>query len=148
MKQPLRLPLPKNMLVYGLLLALIVLAAEWLEFQFFLKRYSLEFYVLIFGVLFTAIGIWIGYQLTHKSPLEVTGNNQSALTYLGISEREQGVLQLLVAGHSNQEIADELCISTNTVKSHLKSLYQKLEVKRRGQAVEKARKLQLIIPKA
>ncbi len=67
-----------------------------------------------------------------------------ALTYLGISEREGDVLTLLAAGHSNQEIADHLFISPNTVKTHLHKLYQKLEVSRRGQAVQKARSLHLV----
>ena len=50
----------------------------------------------------------------------------------------------MAAGHSNQEIADRLFISTNTVKTHLNNLYQKLEVSRRAQAVKKARSLQLV----
>lgn len=125
-------------------MAILVLGTQWLEFQFFLKRYSLEFSILVTGTLFTAVGIWIGYLVTHRSEVTVIEHNQSALSYLGISQREQGVLQLLVGGHSNQEIAEALCISTNTVKTHLKNLYQKLEVSRRGQAVEKALQLQLV----
>jgi ATP/maltotriose-dependent transcriptional regulator MalT len=63
---------------------------------------------------------------------------------LGISGRESDVLTLLATGHSNQEIADQLFISPNTVKTHLHQLYQKLDVSRRGQAVEKARSLRLV----
>lgn len=131
-------------LTYGLLLAAAAIAVEWLEFQFFLKRYSMEFYLVLFGILFTAVGITIGTQLTRKTRVTTQDTNQQAIEQLGISEREQSVLALLAEGCSNQEIADQLFISTNTVKTHLKNLYQKLEVKRRGQAVEKARALQLI----
>jgi DNA-binding CsgD family transcriptional regulator len=137
----------RKILSYGLVLAMLVLAAEWLEFQFFLKRYSGELYLLVGGLVFTAVGIFIGAQLTRPRRVEVVTANQAALDVLGISERECTVLALLVQGASNQEIADQLYISPNTVKTHLKHLYQKLEVKRRGQAVEKALQLQLIATK-
>jgi len=54
------------------------------------------------------------------------------------------VLQLMAAGKSNQEIADQLFVSLNTVKTHLKNLFEKLEVGRRTQAVDKARKLGIV----
>jgi DNA-binding CsgD family transcriptional regulator len=136
-----------KILSYGLLLAMLVLAAEWLEFQFFLKRYRGELYLLIGGAVFTGLGIFIGAQLTRPRRVAVASANQAALQVLGVSEREQAVLELLIQGASNQEIADQLFISPNTVKTHLKHLYQKLEVKRRGQAVEKALQLQLIATK-
>ena len=61
-----------------------------------------------------------------------------------ISEREIEVLQLLADGHSNQEIARALVVSANTVKSHLKSIYGKLDVHSRREAVSRARILHLI----
>jgi ATP/maltotriose-dependent transcriptional regulator MalT len=54
------------------------------------------------------------------------------------------VLQNIAQGHSNQEIADRLFVSLNTVKSHTNNIYSKLNVRRRTQAIEKARKLNLI----
>ena len=54
------------------------------------------------------------------------------------------MLQLLAEGHSNQEIAENLVVSPNTVKSHLTRLYQKLDVTRRTQAIQKARTLGMI----
>lgn len=45
-----------------------------------------------------------------------------------ISEREKDVLLLIVGGKSQKDIADELCISVNTVKSHLQSIYKKMRV--------------------
>ena len=70
--------------------------------------------------------------------------NTAAIASLGITLREQEVLGLLAAGKSNKEIADKLGISPNTVKTQVASLYQKLEVQRRTQAVQKARELALI----
>ena len=53
------------------------------------------------------------------------------------------MLDLLAKGHTNQEIADAIFVSANTVKTHLAHLYHKLEVSRRTQAVQKARELNL-----
>ena len=120
------------------------LLLEWLEVQYLLKRFSTEIYIVILCGLFTGLGIWIGQRLARRARTEPFELNSEALTYLGISERECDVLTLLAAGHSNQEIADRLFVSPNTVKTHLQNLYQKLDVARRGQAVQKARSLQLV----
>jgi len=61
-----------------------------------------------------------------------------------LSAQEQRVLRLLVAGRSNQEIAQELVVSVNTVKDHLKHLYHKLGVNTRLQASEAAHMLNLL----
>jgi LuxR family maltose regulon positive regulatory protein len=67
----------------------------------------------------------------------------AALPY-SLSEREIQVLKLLGEGLSNQEIASQLYISLNTVKAHLKSVYGKLEVNNRVQAIARGRELDLI----
>ena len=130
--------------IYGIALAAGALLLEWLEVQYLLKRFSSEIYIVILCGLFTGLGIWIGHGLARPATVEPFELNTKALTYLGISERESDVLALLAAGHSNQEIADRLFVSPNTVKTHLQNLYQKLDVARRGQAVEKARSLHLV----
>jgi LuxR family maltose regulon positive regulatory protein len=61
-----------------------------------------------------------------------------------LSEREIEVLQLVAAGKSNQEIADELVIAVSTVKSHTNHIYGKLDVRGRTQAVARARELGLL----
>lgn len=61
-----------------------------------------------------------------------------------LSKRELEVLHLLAAGHSNQEIAEMLIIGLNTVKTHLKNIYGKLEARNRTQAIARARSLQLL----
>lgn len=61
-----------------------------------------------------------------------------------LSRRELEVLRLLSAGHSNAEMAEALVIGLNTVKTHLKNIYGKLEVSTRTQAIARARTLQLL----
>ena len=63
---------------------------------------------------------------------------------LPLSEREQVVLRYLSSRLSAGEIADELYVSLNTVKTHIKSIYRKLDTNRRWDAVKRARQLQLL----
>jgi LuxR family maltose regulon positive regulatory protein len=63
----------------------------------------------------------------------------------GLSARETGILKLIAQGLSNKEIARSLDIGPETVKSHLKSVFTKLGVERRAQAVSRAQTLGLVI---
>jgi len=56
---------------------------------------------------------------------------------LNISKREIEVLTLIFNGHSNEEIAQQLFVSKNTIKTHIKHIYSKLDVKNRMQAIKK-----------
>ena len=60
------------------------------------------------------------------------------------SNSEKSVMSLLVLGEKNSEIAERLCVSENTVKYHLKNIYQKLQVKSRSQAIHKIREYNII----
>jgi LuxR family transcriptional regulator, maltose regulon positive regulatory protein len=73
----------------------------------------------------------------------LTGTRSSALTE-PLSGQELRVLRLLVAGLSNADIAQELVVSTNTIKTHVKSIYRKLNINSREEAREVARELKLI----
>jgi LuxR family maltose regulon positive regulatory protein len=61
-----------------------------------------------------------------------------------LTQREQAVLRFLPTSMSTAEIADELCLSVNTVKTHLAAIYRKLPASRRREAVHRARQLELI----
>jgi LuxR family maltose regulon positive regulatory protein len=63
---------------------------------------------------------------------------------VSLSARELEVLVLIAEGKSNQEISSELYLALNTVKRHTYNIYTKLEVRKRTQAVSRARQLGLI----
>jgi NarL family two-component system response regulator LiaR len=139
----------KTILLYALLLALLVFVLKLIEYRFLIRDLSLEFYVGIVAIMFTALGVWAGLKLTRKNPtLNESINNfvrdEARIQRIGISKRELEVLELMATGLSNQEIADQLFVSLNTVKTHSSNLFIKLEVKRRTQAVQKAKDIKLI----
>ena len=63
-----------------------------------------------------------------------------------LSAREIDVLQLLAKGLTNQAVADRLVLSIHTVKAHTRSIYSKLAVNNRTQAVDRARTLGVLPP--
>ena len=69
---------------------------------------------------------------------------QAPLVVDRLSQREREVLIRLAGMLSTAEIAAEMYISVNTVKTHLKSIYRKLSAEHRGEAVRRARELKLI----
>ena len=71
-------------------------------------------------------------------------NTVISRTQLPLAPQQKQILILIAKGYSNEEIAAKIFVSLSTVKSHNQNLFQKLDVKRRIQAVEKARSLNLI----
>jgi DNA-binding CsgD family transcriptional regulator len=145
--------------IYGVVLALLAGLLTWAKYRFLLIDHVFEIYGLIIAVIFVGVGIWMGIKLSRPRTIvkqeivvkevqvpaaEISTPDPKALHELNISERELEVLRCLARGLSNDEIATQLFISLNTVKTHLSNLYFKLEAKRRTQAVEKARALGLI----
>lgn len=137
----------KSIFLYGLALASLVALLKFVEYRLFVHDLSLEFYVGVVAVLFTALGVWVGLRLTRKKVIIASPDfkmDQDALDRLGLSKRELEVLELISSGLSNQGIADKLFVSINTVKTHSSNLFQKLEVSRRTQAIQRAKELRLI----
>jgi LuxR family transcriptional regulator, maltose regulon positive regulatory protein len=88
--------------------------------------------------------------VAREQPADVVGilaDSRGAVAHLGprsaLSDREREIVQLLARDRSVASIAEELYISINTVKSHVKSAYRKLEVSSRQQAIRRARELGL-----
>lgn len=101
-----------------------------------------------FSILFLIIGIILSRKLFTKTHIIVqqksTAINPEQLVKLGISRREAEILMLMHDGLSNQQIADKLFISENTIKKHISNIFQKLQVERRTEAVKKALELSII----
>lgn len=141
----------KTILIYGAFLAGLVVFLRVLEYRFFVRELSIEIYIGVIAILFTALGIWFGLRLIdrQKSKAPSAGGldefviNSEKLKSHGISDREAEVLQLMANGLSNQEIANQLFVSLHTIKTHSANLYSKLNVKRRTQAIRKAREISL-----
>jgi ATP/maltotriose-dependent transcriptional regulator MalT len=117
----------------------------------------LEVYVGAIAVIFTSLGIWLSLRLAKPkiktvviekhirvNPSESFIVNEEELKRTGLSRRELEVLEFMARGLSNKEIAERLFVSENTVKTHASRLFEKLDVKRRTQAIEKAKRLILI----
>ena len=145
------------LLWYGLSLALLLALLRWMELKYLLYEHAFEVYAVFIAVFFLILGIWLSRKLTRpKVKTEVLEKiiyrdrglpfelNQQLVDELNISSREMEVLQLMAEGLSNQQIADQLFVSPNTIKTHLARLFEKLEVGKRIQAVEKAKRLGLI----
>lgn len=144
-------------LVYGGSMAMLLFLLKWLEFRLLILHHSLEIYIGAVALIFTLLGIWLALKLTrpkvktieveslvYRSPEVPFTINEEEADRLNISKRELEVLQLMADGCSNQEIAARLFVSLNTVKTHVSRVFEKLDVNRRTQAIEKAKRLILI----
>jgi two-component system, NarL family, response regulator LiaR len=147
----------KATIIYSISLGFLLFLLKWLELRFIIFDHSFEIYIGFIAIIFTALGIWLALKLSKpkietvvvEKEVYVNRNENfvldtSLVSQLELSKRELEILSLLAQGHSNQEIAAKLFVSLSTVKTHLQNLFEKLDVKRRIQAVEKAKRLNLI----
>ena len=147
----------KAIIIYSISLAFLLFLLKWLELRFIIFDHSFEIYIGFIAVIFTTLGIWLALKLSKpkietvvvEKEVYVQRNENfvldtSLVAQLELSKRELEILNLLAQGHSNQEIAAKLFVSLSTVKTHIQNLFEKLDVKRRIQAIEKARSLNLI----
>jgi len=134
----------RTTLIYGALLAGGALALQWLEFTFLVRTHATETYVALIALAFLGLGVWVGARLFRRPPPAPFEPNTRVRETLGVSGRELEVLQLLAAGRSNKEIARQLDVSPNTIKTHVARLFEKLEAKRRTEAISRAREFGII----
>lgn len=148
----------KGTILYGVALALLIFLLKWLEWRLVIFDYALELYVGAIALVFTGVGIWLAMKLTkpkvetvviekpvyiEKRPVDAEAVARE-LARMDLSRRELEVLEWMAQGLSNQEIAEKLFVSLNTIKTHTSRLFEKMDVKRRTQAIEKAKRLNII----
>ncbi len=136
--------------------ALLIVALRYTEYRFVVIEHSVELYGALVAILFAAFGIWLGLRITRRRETIVvkevlvtasgepfvpdTARQQS----LGITARELEILTLVARGLSNREIATQLFVSENTVKTHCARAFDKLGAARRTQAVQRGKELGLL----
>jgi ATP/maltotriose-dependent transcriptional regulator MalT len=108
------------------------------------KYTSVEYIIAGIAIVFFFVGLYINKQrntITTSPKIEI---DTKKIEDLGLSKREYEVLCKLAKGHSNKEIASLLFVSESTIKTHVSNVYAKLDVKRRTQAIQKAKELHIL----
>lgn len=144
----------KQVIMYGISMAVLLFLLKWLQVRFVIIDHAFEVYVGAIAIIFTGLGIWLALKLAKPKietvvvEKEVYVNtfvlNKKELENLNLSKRELEVLQLMAEGLSNKEIGQRLFISVSTIKTHSNNLFEKMNVDRRTQAVDRAKKLGII----
>lgn len=146
----------KHAILYGAALALLLFLLKWLQWRFIIIDLSIEIYIGIIAFIFTILGIWLAQKLARPRvntvvvekpvflPAPEFKPDEEAVLQLSLSKRELEVLQLIAEGLSNEEMASRLFVSLSTIKTHNSRLFEKMDVRRRTQAIEKAKRLKII----
>jgi DNA-binding CsgD family transcriptional regulator len=151
----------RHVLIFGLVGGLLIATLQFTEYRFVIIEHSVELYGALIAILFATFGIWLGLRITRRretiretvvvkevfvpaeSAAPFTPNSARQQT-LGITARELEILTLVARGFSNREIATQLFVSENTVKTHCARAFDKLGARRRTQAVQLGKELGLI----
>jgi DNA-binding NarL/FixJ family response regulator len=154
----------RHVLLYGLLGGALIALLKLVEYRYLIVAHSLQIYGGIVAVVFVGLGLWLGATLTGRperivvrevagppappaplsSPAQPAAFDPARREALGITKRELEILTLIAEGLSNREIAERIFVSENTVKTHSSRLFEKLNARRRTQAVQLAKEHGLI----
>ena len=137
----------KHILILGVALGLVTFVLSVTKYRLLILHQSIEAYAIVVAALFLALGLWFGTKLRGRTRPSASGQPLTGreLVERGeLSEREAEVLTMMAQGLTNQEIAERLFVSVNTVKTHTSNIFSKLNVKRRMQAVQRATELGLL----
>ncbi len=158
----------RHVLIFGLVGGLLIATFQYTEYRFVIIEHSVELYSALVAILFATFGIWLGLRITRSRetiretvvvrevhvPAEATAPfvpnplpfapNTARQQTLGITARELEILNLIARGLSNREIATQLFVSENTVKTHCARAFDKLGAARRTQAVQRGKELGLL----
>ena len=142
---------------YGVSGGLVITALRLVEYRFLVIEHSIQIYGALVALVFAALGIRLGLTLTktkeilivREVPVAATSGqpfvrNAAAVARLGITARELEILEHIASGKSTREIAEALFVSENTVKTHARRVFDKLNARRRTQAVHEGKRLGLI----
>lgn len=147
----------RHIISYGLALAMLIFGLKWLQWNFLIVDNAIDIYIGLIAIIFTILGVWIASQLIKPTTKTVFVEkqviihqpkkfilNQTELNRLNLTNREYQILKLIVQGHSNSDIAEQLFLSISTIKTHVSNLYTKMNVKSRIQAINMAKKIEIV----
>jgi NarL family two-component system response regulator LiaR len=160
----LRHPIMKrHVLIFGLVGGILIAVLQYTEYRFVIIEHSVEIYIAIVAFLFAIFGIWLGLRIARRrepareavvvrevvvaagaGTLQPFTPNTANQQTLGITARELEILTLIARGCSNREIAAQLFVSENTVKTHCARAFEKLGAARRTQAVQRGKEQGLL----
>jgi len=145
----------KQVALYGVVGGVLIALLKLIEYKHFVNEYPSEIYGGLIAIIFTVLGIYFGLRWTRarevvvirEVPVRMDGPfvlDAGKLKEVGLTAREHEILALIAQGLSNREIGEKLFVSENTVKTHSSRLFEKMQVNRRVQAVQKGKELGLI----
>lgn len=132
---------------FGILITCLLILFKLARFPYFGQAAGPEIGIAVISLVFFGIGVFISrkYLPVTKTVHAPKEPDQKQVDKLGLSKREYEILQLINDGLSNQQIADKIFVSENTVKKHVFNLFQKLDVQRRTEAIKKAKELNILV---
>lgn len=144
-----------HVLLFGLVGGLLIVGLKLIEYRWLVVEHSIEIYGGLVALVFATVGIWLGRKLTRPketivvrevsvpAPIDFV-RDERRVEALGLTPRELEILEMIAAGLSNREIAEQGHVSENTVKTHSSRVFSKLGARRRTQAVQLGKELRLI----
>lgn len=134
------------MLGFGILIASLLVLFQLARYSHMRTNWGTEIWIAVISLVFFGIGIFISRKYLPVIRKETVQKeiDPAQVNKLGLSRREYEILGLINDGLSNQQIADKLFVSENTVKKHVSNLFLKLDVQRRTEAIKKAKDLNII----
>jgi DNA-binding CsgD family transcriptional regulator len=137
----------KTILRFGFIIVALLVLFQLSNASLFIPSISADLVIGIGAVILIGLGVYLGGNIKKDKIVEVQAPlpiDHERIKTLGLSEREMEVLQLISEGLSNLEIGEKLFLAETTIKSHVSNLFVKLDVKRRTQAVTRAKALKII----
>lgn len=129
----------KTIIRYGTVLGVLLLLLEFLRRANTVGIVSSEFYLAVIAIVFLIGGFALAWSFIHFKSKRRRPAPAAMRQTDDLSARERDVLSYLVHGFSNAEIAQSLGVTQNTVKTHVKNLFVKLDVTNRTEAAAEAK---------